>query len=268
MGQPRVEIVEPPPEPILSVPAGSADDYPAGCLILRATRPEDVPPVRRVNPDRILWIEAPQAMAEADWPPGAGLDVIVADPAREAPALHGLSRLRGDRPVRVTIPAVAGVGRAARIVMALQLPVRLLPGQPSPEAVTELHAVLESYLHDPQANASVQPFDAALEFLLHGRPVTSWMALDLDPAFVRRLPGPGEDEAGEIVPGSVDAWIARLVENGAECASCPYTPWCAGIFKWPDPAYSCEAVQTLLGRIGESALAIARDLDEARNLPS
>jgi hypothetical protein len=223
--------------------------------------------VKRVDSDRIVWIEAPLAIADAAWPPGVGLDVTLADPAREAASLYGVAQLRADRPLRVTIPVVEGVGRAARIAMALQLPVRLLPRQPPPDAIGELHAVLEAYLHDPQTTASVQPFDSALAFWLHGHPATVWAALDLDPAFVRTVRDGGDgDGAGAPPdgPGFVATTAARLVAGGAECAACPFLAWCAGFFKWPDPAYACDAVKPLLGAIAGAAAQIARDLDEAQ----
>jgi hypothetical protein len=153
--------------------------------------------------------------------------------------------------------------------MALQLPVRLLPRQPSPDAIGELHAVLEAYLHDPQTTASVQPFDSALAFWLHGHPSTVWAALDLDPAHVRTVQdgdAPRTAAAPPDGPGIVAAIAARLVADGAECATCPFVGWCAGFFKWPDPAYACEAVKPLLGAIGDAAAQIARDLDEAQAL--
>jgi len=266
-----VESGEPAPGPILNLPVGRAGAYPDGDLILRLEREADLACLSRVEPERIVWVEAPLDLAEAAWPPGVGLDVRVAAPAAEAPRLHGLSRWRDERPIRVTIPAVAGVGRAARVALALQLPIRLLLGQPSPAAVAELLEVLETYLHDPQANASVQPFDAALEYLLHGRPVTAWAALDLDPAYVVRVPGPQETSPPEAPPGDpgfVPTWISRLIAEAAECAACPYAGWCAGLFKWPDPAYACHNVKTLLATIGKNAEALASDLGEAMNLPT
>lgn len=270
MGQPPLAESEgPPPEPIRSVPAGCAQACPAGGLVLRVSGPGDVPAVGRVDAERIVWIEAPLELAGERWPAGVRLDVAVSDPAREAPGLHRLSGLRGERPLRVTLPVVPGLARAARVAMSLQLPLRLLPGQPNPEAVDEWRAVFEAYLHDPRADASVQPFDAALAFLLHGEPVTAWTALDLDPFFVLRLPGPGEEPFPPDLPPDpafVENWVTGLVASGAECAQCPYLRWCAGIFKWPDRTYACGAVKSFLAAVGEAAEAVARDLGEAEAL--
>ncbi|MBP7866339.1 MAG: hypothetical protein KA419_10350 [Acidobacteria bacterium] len=270
MGQPPLTDADgPPPEPIRNVPAGCAESHPAGGLVLRACCPADVGAVHRVDPDRIAWIEAPLDLAGEAWPAGVRLDVGISDPTREAPGLHPLSRLRGERPLRVTLPVTTGLARAARVAMSLQLPLRLLPGQPSPDALGELRTVFESYLHDPRADASVQPFDAVLAFLLHGEPVTAWTALDLDPFYVCRFPAPGEPASPADIPpdpGFVEHWVTGLVASGAECAGCPYLRWCAGIFKWPDQAYACDAVKRFLAAVGESAEAIARDLGEAEAL--
>ena len=44
----------------------------------------------------------------------------------------------------------------------------------------------------------------------------------------------------------VEKHLARLVEQGAECATCRWQKVCAGYFKWPDPAYDCAGVKQLL----------------------
>lgn len=245
------------PEPIVSIPAEAAGEHPAGALIIRAAKAGDARLLNRIRPERIVWIEAPLALSAEAWPPGAGLDVSLADPASEAPQLYTLLQMRDVRPLRVTIPVLPGVARAARIAMALQLPLRLLALQPSAEAMTELQAVLHSYLHDSQTTASVQPFEAALAYWLHGDAPSAWAALDLDPALIRRLPG----EAGADF---VEAHLRSMMENRAECANCPFLGWCAGFFKWPDAQYACEpAVKPLLAAIRESADRIGRDLREA-----
>lgn len=258
-------------QPIMSVAAECVDEYPEGPLIIRVRSPQDVSVLNGVHPDRIIWMEAPSAIAFEKWPSGVGLDAMVSDPAKEAANLYSLTRVRDYRPLRVTIPGVAGVGRAARIAMALQIPIRLLLQQPTPEVVSELYSVLKTYLHDPQTNASVQPFDSALAFWLHGNPATVWMALDLDPAYVRQVPDIAETQQVTAIaddPDFVGGTLDRLIANGAECADCPFVGWCAGFFKWPNPNYTCEAIKPLLGSIADSAAQIARDLEEAEAMES
>jgi sulfatase maturation enzyme AslB (radical SAM superfamily) len=58
----------------------------------------------------------------------------------------------------------------------------------------------------------------------------------------------------------VESHLARLVDQGAECAACPWVSVCAGYFKRPDPAYGCAGVKELFALIAEAGEEIARDL--------
>jgi sulfatase maturation enzyme AslB (radical SAM superfamily) len=58
----------------------------------------------------------------------------------------------------------------------------------------------------------------------------------------------------------VENHLKSLVEQGAECATCPWQRPCAGYFKWPDPAYSCEGVKRLFSTLEAAADEIDRDL--------
>ena len=219
---------------------------------------------RAVPPDRLLWVETSLAGALASGPEGPPLDVVLTDPATEAPRLYALARLLPFRRVRVSILARPGVGRAGLLAVALRFPVRLLPGQPRPEQVEELEAILDRFLHDPGASQPVEFFHSALARLLHGHPAGLWEVLELDPARFafagergeRDVPVPPEE------PGFVTAHVERLVAEGEECALCPFLAWCAGAFKWPRPGYDCAAVRRLLGRIEEAAASLRRDLSE------
>src|SRR5205085_2014884 len=65
---------------------------------------------------------------------------------------------------------------------------------------------------------------------------------------------------GGAPPGFVQRHFRHLVEQGAECATCPWQNSCAGYFKWPDPAYSCGGVKRLFSRLQAAADEIAREL--------
>jgi hypothetical protein len=252
--------------PVSNIPVGRAEAHPTGPLILRVAGRDDVPLAAAVAPERVVWVEIPLDLAHEPWPAGMPLDIIVAEPHTEAPGLHALSRVRHDHPLRVTIPVVGGVARAGRVAMSLQLPVRLLPSQPSPQAVAELGQVLDIYLHDPQTVAPVQFFHSALAHWLHGEPTTLWQSLEQDPAYYPRFgPGP-EDPAPNGTPRDpafAVSRLARLVEEGGECASCRFRDVCGGYFKWPDASYACAPVLPLLARLEEAAADVARDLSEA-----
>ena len=95
------------------------------------------------------------------------------------------------------------------------------------------------------------------------------MILEEDPAaFLRydangqaRLPRSGAFEGVEISPAEfVENHLKSLIEQGAECATCPWQQPCSGYFKWPDPGYSCEGVKQLFSIIQAAADEIGRDL--------
>ena len=254
------------PSPIVNVPLAWAAAHPEGPLVLRVGHADDdVSRVGEVPPQRVVWVETTVALATSDWPPGVGLDLLVREPAKEAAALYDVARLRHERPLRVTIPVEPGVGKAARVAMALQLPVRLDARQPAAAAVAELAPVLESYLHDPQATEPVEFFHSALVHGVHGAPATLWSALERDPAFHRRMADDGTADPQEPPheEGFVAAHVARLVAAGAACRPCRFRAFCAGYLKWPDAAYDCGPAIGLLEALETAATRLARDLDEA-----
>lgn len=256
------------PQPVHNAPVGWALAHPTGPVVLRVTTDGDLPAVRGLAPERLVAIELPLQAADAAWPAGVPLDVLLDDPAREAADLYTLHALRRQRPVRVTVPGRRGLARASRIAMALQFPVRLLTPQPSAGVLAELNEVLEVYLHGAQTSAPVEFLQSALAWWLHGDAPPAWIALELDPDWYPRV----ETDAGKASawptcePGFVRAHLARLVDAGAECAACRFREWCQGFFKWPVPAYDCGGITRLLTRVEESAAQLARDLDEARAL--
>lgn len=252
------------PDPVFSVPAGWLDTHSAGPVIARVTDLGDVSRTAAVGLERIVWIELPLRLAEAPWPVGAPLDVVLEDPAKEAAGLYALDRVRHDHPLRVTIPGRLGLARSARIAMALRLPVRLLTLQPSAQALAELEEVLELYLHDSGAAAPAEFLQSALAWWLFGKGPSPWLALELDPDLFPRL-GVGEPSA-PLEPGFVQQRLTRLVQAGGECAACRFCDWCQGFFKWPAPVYPCAGVARLLRRVEESAAQLSRDLVEARAL--
>ena len=253
------------PLPVIRVPLKELDTHPDGPVIIPVRECGEVASLGGIALNRVVWVEIPLNLIHEQWPPGAPLDVILEDPAREAASLYHLTQVRYERPVRVTIPGSPGVARAGRIAMALQLPVRLMPMQPSPEVLEELDEALQSYLHDPQTSAPVEFFQSALAWWLYGDAPPLWMALELDPDWYRRVPEQNrpENESPPQEPGFVERWLERLVRAGSECAPCRFREWCRGFFKWPDCTYDCAGVKQLLARIEESAAQIVRDLDEA-----
>ena len=200
--------------------------------------------------DQEVWAMAAQGASKLP------LDVILADPAEEYSLLYRLVDVRIVRSVRVTMPAVPGFMKALRLAASLQLPVRLLPGQPSAEALAELSEAAHFYLHDPMVESPVEFFHSLLGSFRGAETGTLWMILEEDPKrFARAEPRQPRD--------FVETRLARLVDEGAECAACRWQTLCAGYFKWPDPAYDCAGVKRLFALIESAADEIGRDLASA-----
>lgn len=192
------------------------------------------------------------------------VDVIVGDPAKEFSALYRLVDVSLARPVRVTIPAdKPGFMKAVKLAAALNLPVRLLPGQPDAEAVAELLEAVEFYLHNPMVESPVEFFHSALATFRGFDTGNLWTVLEQDPAqFSRR------DAAGLALlpPDFVDRHLERLADAGVECAGSRASEFCAGYFKWPDPGYDCTGVMKVFDFLQSAAEEITMDLEEGAML--
>ena len=185
------------------------------------------------------------------------LDVILSDPATEFSALYRLVDARIVRPVRVTLPATPGFLKALRLAASLQIPVRLLPGQPGAEALAELASAANFYLRDPMVDAPVEFFHSVFAALRGMGGGTLWTILEQDPAVFSH-----RDLDGHVLhpPDFVETRWARLINEGAECVTCQWQSLCAGYFKWPDPAYDCAGVKQLFASLESAADEITRDL--------
>ena len=197
------------------------------------------------------------------------LDVVLSDPASEFSHLYRVVDAYAVRAIRVTMPAAPGLTKAIRLAAALRLPVRVLPGQPSAEALLELYDALEFYLHEPMVEAPVEFFHSVLATMSDWDAGSLWMILEEDPDAFRhydadgqaRVPRTGDSGRSEIASvGFVENHLSRLIAQGAECATCPWQRPCRGYFKWPDPAYSCEGVKQLFSSIQTAGNEIRQDV--------
>ena len=108
-------------QPVLRVPLKEVGAHPDGPVIVRVGECGEVAGLAAVALDRVVWLEMPLHLARDRWPPGAPLDVVIEDPAREAAGLYHLTQVRCEQPMRVTIPGHPEIAQAGRIAIALQL---------------------------------------------------------------------------------------------------------------------------------------------------
>lgn len=182
--------------------------------------------------------------------------------------LQASGRLRGPFYPRHP-PSSARFLKAAKLAAALRLPVRVLPGQPTTQELAELNELLDLYLHQSMVEAPVEFFHSLLATMFGADSGSLWTILEEDPAEFLHYDASGRamlprssafDSTGTSFRGFVENHLKSLVEQGAECATCPWQRPCAGYFKWPDPTYSCEGVKPLFSTVQAAADEIGRDL--------
>ncbi len=245
-------------------------------FVALARNPDELCRWLREPPKGLQWIEIEGLLENPEaWAPVARvasqvpLDIILTNPVAEFANLYRLVDLSATHDLRVSMPTVPGFFKAVRLAASLRLPVRLLPGQPTPEVLAELTEALEFYLHGPMVEAPLEFFHSLLVTASGADTGSLWIILEEDPGAFQRfddqgrpqLPRPGALGAAEIFSESfVENRLRTLLDQGAECASCPWRQVCRGYFKWPDPAYSCDGVKRLFSRIDAAAKEIKRDL--------
>jgi hypothetical protein len=276
MGKPLVNegsgrVSEPlePDWPILFLPSGSASSHGGSPFVAIAKSRAELSRWLSEPSAGLQWLQVEGLLQDPDaWAPATQststvpLDVVIANPASEFSDLYRLVDTFAVRDVRVSMPASPGFLRALKVAIALRLPVRLLPGQPSPEVLIELIEATNFYLRDPMVETPVEFFHSVLASMCGAGDGSLWMILEEDPALFlhREVDGGSKLPRVFISPSSdlssttfVDTWFKRLLEQNAECVTCPWQQICQGYFKWPDPAYDCGGVKQLFSAIKAAA---------------
>jgi hypothetical protein len=227
-------------------------------------------------PTGLQWLEADGLLGDPDaWAPATQsisnvpLDVLLARPGLQFSDLYGLIDVCAVRDVRVSMPASPGFLRALKLAVALRLPVRLLPGQPTPEVCAELTEAAIFYLRDPMVETPVDFFHSVVAFMCGADTGSLWTILEEDPDIFLRQDSAGRSKLPRVsdspalaisFPTFVATWFKRLVDQNSECTSCPWQEICQGYFKWPDPAYDCRGVKQLFSIIKTAADEIRQEV--------
>jgi hypothetical protein len=255
--------------PILFLPSGSASGNSGSPFVAIVRSRAELSRWLISPPAGLQWIQVEELLGDQDaWIPAAQstsnvpLDVVISSPGSQFSDLYRLVDVFAVRDVRVSMPASPGFLRALKVAVALRLPVRLLPGQPSPEGLIELTEAVNFYLRDPMVETPVEFFHSVLAAMCGAGDGSLWMILEEDPAlFLHRgvddgfkLPGGFTSPSSDLSSTKfVETWFRRLLEQNAECVTCPWQQICQGYFKWPDPAYDCGGVKRLFSAIKAAA---------------
>jgi hypothetical protein len=272
-GSGRVSVPLEPDWPILFLPSDSASGHPFVAIVksrAELSRWLINPPaglqwlqVEDLIEDQDAWIPATQSESDVS------LDVFITNPGSQFSDLYNLVDVLAVRDVRVSMPATPGFLRALKVAVALRLPVRLLPGQPSPEVLIELIEAVNFYLRDPMVETPVEFFHSVLASMCGSGDGSLWMILEEDPGLFlyREVEGSfkirgvsGSTSLDLLSAKFVDTWFKRLLDQNAECMTCPWQQICQGYFKWPDPGYDCEGIKRLFSAIESVANEMGREL--------
>jgi sulfatase maturation enzyme AslB (radical SAM superfamily) len=149
------------------------------------------------------------------------------------------------RDVRVSIPAAPGLFKAVKLATSLRLPIRILPGQPTAEVLSELSEILEFYLHRTMVEAPVEFFHSLLASACGANSGSIWTIVEEDPAAFLHYDDQGNPRLPRSSKRAVDAlWLAEFVERpkhlveNEDCLSCRYLSICHG--GCPVRAYSAK----------------------------
>ncbi len=223
--------------------------------------------------ENLVCIQLPLSPATIDelaqWREPVPLDLVLSEPDQHYPLLYRCSPLLEHCPVRISIPVTPGFGKAVKLAVSLQFAVKLEITPPEPALVEELTQVLTLYLHRSTVAQPIEPFHSSLLALFHQQPVTLWTIQEEDPALFRYITEQGEERLPGRLAGIpaqadngafVETWWRQLLTENSECNGCPFLDYCGGYFKWPEPAFRCDGVKRLFGRLQEAATELRRDL--------
>jgi hypothetical protein len=272
MDQPSVTPATPGSHPVPGDPAGFlavlpaalAEHYSDGPFVAVVRSSEEFsrwlrhppPGLEALQAEGLIGDPEPWALAAQGTVP-IPIDVVLDNPAAEFSALYRLVDVRSGRDVRVTIPAKAGFLKAIRLAVSLQLPVRLLPGQPDATTVAELSEAVDFYLRDSMVETPIEFFHSTLAAFRGLGDGSLWSFLEQDPALFSR-----RDAAGDpvLAPDFVESQFDRLLAEGAECTTCRWQSLCRGYFKHPDPTYDCAGIKGIFATLESAATEITNDL--------
>jgi hypothetical protein len=196
------------------------------------------------------------------------VDLLLVNVEREYPNLYQWAALPAEGPARVSIPVVAGFGKAVKLALALGFAVKIEATQPDAAGIRALHQVLDLYLHRPGIGQPVEFFHSMLLAIYHDQPASLWAIQEEDPAGNCYVTDEGHETisrrfAGEHGAGDIRTFLDRfqvdLLEQGLECRGCEYFTRCGGYFKWPDRAYRCAGIKTIFQGIRTASEELKKD---------
>jgi sulfatase maturation enzyme AslB (radical SAM superfamily) len=259
-----------------NIPASMAESYRGRNVIVRSHDPaEIVGSFSEDDLERLAYIQLLSLNAEVDylvqWGGSVPVDLLMRNPETEFPLLYQLSDLLDNHPVRVSIPIVPGLSKAAKLAISLNFAVKLEVVQRlDQQVIEELGQVLDLYLHRPNVAAPVEFFHSTFLALYHREDTSLWSIQEEDPAQFLYITDDGQKAisrrfAGASLTGDLSAFVSdyqrQLLAEKRECDGCEFFDVCGGYFKLPDKQYQCDGVKSLFRTLKEAAGQLQHDLE-------
>jgi hypothetical protein len=264
-----------------SIPASLVDSFPDHYLIIRSPDlSELVGCLSKVSRDRVCYVELtslegdPDIFLEIDAPLAFNL-VLDGTPLKFSSLYKFTGRPQEKHPIRVTVPASPGFGKAVKLAVSLGFPVKIEATQPSPDLIKELMAILDYYLHNTTVSQPIEFFHSMLISFFRSDPVTIWQVQEEDPQIYQYITDNGKTvlsrrlqtiEIHDTDSNYLDNLKSELLLEQGECSTCPYFSRCLGYFKLPDRQFKCHDIRRLLGVIEEAASTLVSDYEKFRQL--
>ena len=213
------------------------------------------------------------------WESSIPIDLVMTAPGLEFPRLYAFAPLLERGPVRVSIPVVDGMEKAVKLAASLRFSVKIIPGQPAADQVTQLIRLADFYLRNPTIEEPIEFFHSLFFAMVNDEVATLWEILEKDPTrycyvtdegrIADRGPCPIPDpEMGLVTVAGIksdtvearDSHRKRVKSRFKACAQCICCHWCRGFFKYPAPDYSCAAVFPLFQHLFAAAEEFKQDL--------
>jgi len=259
---------------IYNIPTNFVPAYRGREVIVRSRSPAElVEALPESDLENLVGVQLLSLLADADpladWGYAVPVELVVHDPVTEFALLYRHAKLLDKHPVRVSIPVIPGLCKAAKVASALQFAIKLELGQPGPAAIEELRAVLDFYLHHSSVSQPIEFFHTSLISFYDRDPVTLWDIQEDDPAYVRYVTEDGAERGARhlvrvSVTGALGSFVtdlqSELLAEQGECCECEFFENCGGYFKWPDKDYKCNGIKSVFRTLKDAADELRHDL--------
>ena len=263
---------------VYNIPLSMVRTYRGRNTIVRAAESSElVEKLSNEDLERLSYIQILAPDREIDglnrWEPPVPVDLLIRYPHRDLPLLYEYSPLLARRPVRVSISAAPGFGKAVKLAASLKLAVKLEMTQPEPGLVDELLQIVDYYLHHSSVVQPIEFFHSLFLAFYRREQVKLWAIQEEDPSLFRYVTDQGEEVISGRLPevklGAEPAsFLTRLTQElmteRTECRECDFFNCCGGYFKLPQKEFSCNGVKILFQTLREASEELAKDFAESR----